>query len=298
MKNHPIPEEEADKELDGIFHEIKQVFRVSGVNLNFRTWATYPKFFPVLWESIRPVAETRLFEESSNHIRALAARLAEKLPRLDAATSVGLGESQIFQIQATLDLYHYINPKLLVISSVVEYACQHPAMSEFQPQRPDHELIPRGIPLRMYPMEMIDETPDDATLRRTFRDIQRTLGLPGINSDYRTLALWPEYLCSVWHRLKPVVTHPLYLETALTLREAAQQMASHVLPRLTVSENQLRILGRKRTHFLETTAQFTQLLPPLIINIVLISLDWRSRQDLERSPFPIEFSSPVLEPST
>lgn len=135
MKNHPIPEEEAEKELDGISHEIKQVFRVSGVNLNFRTWATYPKFFPVLWESIGPVAETRLFEESSDQIQALAARLAEKLPRLDAATSVGLGDSQIFQIQAALDLYHYINPKLLIISSVVEYACQHPTMSEFQSQR-------------------------------------------------------------------------------------------------------------------------------------------------------------------
>lgn len=195
MKNHPIPEEEADKELDGIFHEIKQVFRVTGVNLNFRTWATYSKFFLVLWKSIRPVAETRLFEESSDHIRALAVRLAEKLPRLDAATSVGLGDSQIFQIQGALDLYYCINPKLQVIWSVVEYACQHPTISAFQSQRQDHELITRGIPLRMYPMEMIDEAPDDATLRRTFRDIQRTLGLPGINSDYRTLALWPEYLC-------------------------------------------------------------------------------------------------------
>ena len=35
-ENHPIPEEEAEKELDSIFHEIQQVFRVSGVNLNFR----------------------------------------------------------------------------------------------------------------------------------------------------------------------------------------------------------------------------------------------------------------------
>ncbi|GJL70044.1 MAG: hypothetical protein NPIRA06_26790 [Nitrospirales bacterium] len=297
MKNHPIPEEEAEQELDSIFHEIKQVFRVSGVNLNFRTWASYPTFFPVLWESIRPVAETRLFEESSDQLRALAARLAGKLPRLDAASSVGLGDSQIFQIQAALNLYHYINPKLLVITSMVEYACQHPTMSAFQSQRQDHELMTRGIPLHMYPMEMIDETPDDATRRRTFRDIQRTLGLPGINSDYRTLALWPEYLYSVWHRLKPVVTQPLYMEAALALREAAQHMASHVLPRLTLSEDQLRILGRKRTQFFETTAHFTQLLPPLIVNIVLISLDWRSRQDLEKSPFPIEFSSPVLETS-
>lgn len=97
MNKRPIPEEEAEEELDGIFHEIRQVLRVSGANLNFRTWATYPKFFRVLWDAIRPVAETRLFEESSDQLRALAARLAENLLRWDAATSVGLGKVRFFK---------------------------------------------------------------------------------------------------------------------------------------------------------------------------------------------------------
>jgi hypothetical protein len=147
----------------------------------------------------------------------------------------------------------------------------------------------------MFPMEMTDEIPDDATLRKTFRDIQRTLGLPGINSDYRTLALWPEYLTAVWHRLKPVVNQPRYLEAALALREAAQHVARHVLPRLALSHKHMDILGRERTNFLETTSLFTQLLPPLIVNILLMSLDWRSSQELEVSPFPVEFLSPCME---
>lgn len=295
MKKHPIPEEEAEEDLDGIFHEIRQIFRVSGVNLNFRTWAAYPKFFPVLWNAIRPVAETRLFEESSDQLRTLATRLADTLPKLNAASSVSLGESQIFHVQAALELYHYINPKLLVVTSVVEYACQHPAMSSFQSHPPDYELTPRGVPLHMFPMEMTDEIPDDATLRKTFRDIQRTLGLNSINSDYRTLALWPEYLIAVWHRLKPVVKQVQYMEAAFALREAAQHVARNVLPRLALSDQQLEILGKERKNFLETTSLFTQLLPPLILNILLMSLDWRSSQELEGSPFPVEFLSPLME---
>lgn len=283
----PISEEQAEAELDDIFHEIRQVFRVSGVNLNFRKWASYPKFFPVLWEAIRPIAETRLFEDSADHLRAMAAQLADRLPRLALTPSAVLGESQNFHIQAALQLYHYINPKLLLITSVVEYGCYHPSLSPFQPHQQDHELIPRGIPPAMYPMEMIDDPPEDPALRKTFRDIQRTLGLTHINSDYRTLALWPDYLVAAWHRLKPLVKHPQYMEAIMVLREAAQHLATDVLPRLALSDHQIDLLGRSRSDFLETTSHFTHLLPPLMLNILLMSLDWRSSQDLADSPFPV-----------
>lgn len=298
MKKSPIPEEEAEGELSDIFHDIQQTFRISGVNLNFRQWASYHKFFPVLWNAIRPVAETRLFEDSSDHIRGLAAPLADRLPRLKVTPSVFLGESQNFQIQAALQLYHYINPKLLVITSVVEYACHHPTLSAFQPHQRDHELIPRGVPQGMYPMEMINDPPEDPALRRTFRDIQRTLGLTDINSDYRTLALWPEYLIAAWHRLKPIVKHPQYMEAIMVLREAAQHLASDLLPRLALSDHQLDLLGRSRNDFFETTLHFTHLLPPLILNILLMSLDWRSSQELAVSPFPAEFQPPGIGPSS
>ena len=40
-------------------------------------------------------------------------------------------------------------------------------------------------------MDMVAEEPEDETVREVFRDIKTTLDLPNINSDYRTLALWP-----------------------------------------------------------------------------------------------------------
>ncbi|MEO8327281.1 MAG: hypothetical protein ABI618_15625, partial [Nitrospirota bacterium] len=118
-----------------------------------------------------------------------------------------------------------------------------------------------------------------------------------INSDYRTLALWPEYLVAAWHRLKPIVKHPQYLEAIMVLREAAQHLASDLLPRLALSDHQLDLLGGSRNDFLETTSHFTHLLPPLILNILLMSLDWRSSQELAVSPFPAEFQPPERGPA-
>jgi hypothetical protein len=47
-----------------------------------------------------------------------------------------------------------------------------------------------------------------------FRDIKKTLGLSQINSDYRTLALWPDYLEAAWKGLKPVTQSDEYRQAA------------------------------------------------------------------------------------
>lgn len=48
-KSRPIAEHEAHGDTARIYHEIRQTLRVSGVNLNFRTWATFPHFFSAMW---------------------------------------------------------------------------------------------------------------------------------------------------------------------------------------------------------------------------------------------------------
>jgi len=121
-KPKQVTEREAEGEVERVYHEIKQSLRVTGVNLNFRAWAGYEKFFPVMWDAMRPTVETRAFEEAADQVRAEAARAAETLGRLDAASQVQLGESQAYQIKAALDLYHYVNPKLLVFTSAVKLA--------------------------------------------------------------------------------------------------------------------------------------------------------------------------------
>ena len=117
MLRKPVPVEEqaATREVARICHDIRQTLRVSGVNLNFRTWAGFDRFFPLMWDAMRKVAASRALEAAGDEVRADAVRLASALPPIDAAHDVALGDSQRFQIKAALELYHYINPKLLVV---------------------------------------------------------------------------------------------------------------------------------------------------------------------------------------
>ena len=116
-KPKPIGEHEARGDTSRIYHEIRQTLRVSGVNLNFRTWAGFPRFFPAMWSAMQPIAASQAFESASDHVRARAAGLIGELPRLQVRANIG--DSQRFQIQGALALYHYINPKLLVFTVLV-----------------------------------------------------------------------------------------------------------------------------------------------------------------------------------
>jgi hypothetical protein len=45
----------------------------------------------------------------------------------------------------------------------------------------------------------------DAGTRAIYEDIKATLGLPFVNTDYRSLARWPSYFALAWADLKPLV---------------------------------------------------------------------------------------------
>ncbi len=169
-KKKPVPEHEAEGEIERVYHEIRQVLRVTGVNLNLRTWATFDKFLPPLWDALRPNLETRAFETAADRVRSDAVDAATDLPRLDAVASGMLGESQRFQIQRALDLYHYINPKLLVLTSAVRLALDGETIGADVADAP--EQIGRGQPAKMFPMEMVAEEPEEKELRDLFDDIK------------------------------------------------------------------------------------------------------------------------------
>ncbi|MDQ3687440.1 MAG: halocarboxylic acid dehydrogenase DehI family protein [Acidobacteriota bacterium] len=282
-KPKPVKEIEAEGETERVYHEIKQVMRVTGVNLNFRAWAGYEKLFPVMWDAVRPNAETRRFEDAADRLRAEAARAAEKFGKLNAATSLRLGESQSYQIRRALDLYHYINPKLLLLTATVSLALDGGRTGG---ETGSVELIERGAPARMYPMEMVAEEPEDARLRELFDDIKKTLSLSSINSDYRTLALWPDYLASGWQRLKPITGSEEYKQASEQLRLTARELARGLPYRVPLSRGRVEELGEDANEIIETTGKFERILPSLIINVALFALDGRTPDTLVQSPFP------------
>ncbi|HJU06703.1 MAG TPA: halocarboxylic acid dehydrogenase DehI family protein [Nitrospiraceae bacterium] len=287
-KPSPVAEYEADGEIEQIYHDIRQTLRVSGVNLNLRTWAGYPTFFSRLWTAIRPSAETRAFEDAGDLIRAEASRAAETLGKPDALMLVRLSDSQAYQIRAALALYHYINPKLLVLTSAVKLVLEGEEMGRGGAGDGRLERIARGVPARMYPMEMVEEEPEDEPTRDIFKDIKATLDLPNINSDYRTLALWPSYLSAAWSQLKTKIERNEYRDASTGLRDTARALARELPYPVTLDRRAIEAAGEDVEELMKITMSFERLLPPLIVNIALLQSDWLLPDELAASPFPAE----------
>ena len=278
----PVDEHGATGETARIYHDIRQTLRVSGVNLNFRTWAGFDRFFPRMWKAMRGVAGSGAFESAADDIRSEAVPLASALPSLGGAGKNDLGEGQQAQIKAALELYHYINPKLLVFTSIVSQALEQRSASAIVL---NETRLPRGVPPGMFPMEMVDERPSDPQIRKLFQDIKQTMNVTAVNSDYRTLAMWPDYLDGAWRALKPMVKSPAYQNAATTLGATATSRARELVRHVALDRNQVARSGEDVTAVVQTTAQFERLLPPLILNIATISLDWWPADELVRSPF-------------
>lgn len=279
-----VTEQRADPATERLFHEIRQTLRVTGISLDFRAYAAHGSFFPAMWEAMRPNAETRAFEEAGDRLREEAVHAAAGMDRLSVLGLARLGESQAFQAEAALLLYHYINPKLLVFTSALAGALEG---APPRGPRGSAELLEKGEPARMPPMEMVEEAgAEDPAVRRTLRDIKRTLALEEIHSDYRTLALWPRYLSSAWLRLKPVVGTQGYRMTCQRLTELARELAARLPHSVGLSAQALARQGADPDAVLRQTREFERTLPPLILNVALLALDWQAPELARRSPYP------------
>lgn len=282
-KSSQVAEHEAEGEIEEVYHQIRHTLRVTGVNLVFRKWAGQTGLLPVIWGSVRRNAETLAFEKAADQLRLEASRSAVALGRLGASDEVALGESQAYQVCSALELYHYINPKLLLLVAMVRRGLDADTAS---PPESPVEYIERGIPTGMYAMEMEGPQPDDERLQEIFADIQQTLSLESINSDYRTLALWPDYLGAVWTKLKPVVQRPEYDDAASLLREMARTSAAALPFPVTIGRPRIEDAGADFGEAVESAESFERLLPGLILNVALCLQDWHSSDDLALSPFP------------
>lgn len=282
-RTKPIVEHEAEGDIERVYHEIRQVLRVSGVNLNFRSWAAFDGFLPAVWESLAADAGTREFEEAADQLRSSAVKAVGSFAH-DAAPAPVPGESRNFQIDAALRLYHYINPKLLLFTSAAG------ALLEQRWPEGGKEAtrgrLPRGVPADMYAMEMVEEEPEDPRLRALFEDIKGTLSLESINSDYRTLALWPDYLDAAWRMLKPLSGSAEYAAAAKALGDESRRLVGSLAKPVPAATRRLLEAARRTPDAMQATKNFEKVLPPVMLDIALMaSQRWGASAALA-SPFP------------
>jgi hypothetical protein len=282
----PVSERSATSEIERVYHEIKQTLRVSGVPLNFRTFAGYGNILPLFWDELHANLQTRDFETSADHLRVRAAQSAAVLMPSRAQARIMLGESQRFQIQRALKLYHYMNPKILLLTSALRISLHGESIGRSDAQSTSIPLIARGIPRNMYAMEFASDSPEDERIQEVFEGIKRALSLPAVFGEYRTLALWPEYLLSAWQRLKPLLRLSTYREASEEIRQLSVHLARELPLPVHLSLRGIEAAGEDPEQILRLVERFESLLPALILNNCLMLLDWLNEQELKESPYP------------
>ena len=113
----------------------------------------------------------------------------------------------------------------------------------------------------------------DAETLAVYDDVQATLGLPFVNTDYRALARWPTYFETAWADLKPHIVAAGYEGAVAAVHDEAVRL-SLSLPgaaALQPAALQAAALADAPAGEVESTVQLFQwLLPGLAVNVACL----------------------------
>ena len=277
-----VPEEQAEGPVKAVYEDIKATMRVPIVNLVFRVLATEPDFLKIAWRQLHPNAQTVYFEETAADIRRYA---VEAVSRLGEKRTPVYGE----EVGQVVRLFHYVNPKLLLTVAALRASVngQLPKVAELSSYQ-KRQVAP-GVPDGMVVPHMVDPAGADSRIQNLFADINASTGATLVNSDYRALAQWPDFLEPAWHAWKPVLGTPDFIRLQRDLRRIADDAAAMLPFRMEINPHSLRLCGlsEPQLDFVRATLdEFYRILPGLVGNTAFLAIGIDGKAIASESPFP------------
>lgn len=256
-----------------IFQEIKAALGVPHVNLIFQAYAVYPRFLDLMWQKLRPAAETREFFQHADRLRAEAYTRTHNyfiIPDLcSSIRDIHFSTGAQHELNDVVELFHYNNPLLLLIAAMLLQAF------EDGPPHPRSAATGAEHPVILEKPVQIAEESAPAPMRKIYEDIKRTLGVSYVNTDYQALARWPDFLTMYWNAFKPVASSPLYGESRHALRESALALASDLpnAPQLGVEHMQAAGLEDEEiSGAIHITEEFLDVISGLLLNVAFAKI--------------------------
>ena len=278
--------DQTDDRVEGIHQDIKATLRVSIVPLPFRLWSSNPQLLELLWSRLRPNLETRFIESAADGIRRQAARmvLAHRVAR-----QIGVGKVSLVTIQKcrlVINIHHYINPKLLLlVTALVETLRRHP----FEPVKYAglSLSIPRGVPLEMSTIPLLEESRLSPAKRTVLDEIQKILALPEMSTEYLGLAYCNGYLEEAWSELKPFTQTTTYSTFTEQLQLLARTLVHGIPFPLDINGDDFASIGMSGTEFLNWVIPAQNALPRLILNMAALKVGMDGLEKASQSPYPV-----------
>ena len=285
-----LDETEADRLTIEAYELITRKLRIGRVPVLFRALAAEKALLPC-WNALRAAVRVRAFEEAADDLRARAAKAAVDLgcpliePQLEHA---GYDLDEIDEIRGQVDIFHYIDAKLLMAVEVLCQAVNGGAGGVGKGNARAEQRLPRGVP---HDMDMIEFVPEDAdgALAKTFKAIRAHLDLGTVPDEYRALGRWPKYLEIAWtdarRRDREVRAHEAISELSHQAAEAVRALPC----RIEIGDVVLQSGGADLATVKPLLARFRQALPGLVLDLAIFKVQLDGAADARQSPFPIRW---------
>jgi hypothetical protein len=282
-----VDETQANRQTIEIYELVTRKMRIGRVPLFFKALAAENALIPC-WQAMRPAIRVRAFEEAADDLRARAVRTAVDLgcPLIETQLEwAGYDVDEIDQIRGQVDIFHYVNVKLLMAAALLSEALRGGCGGVARGARAE-QRIPRGVPHDMDPIELVAEDAN-GSLSKVFKSIRVHLGLGLVPTDFRALGRWPKYLELAWSdaRKRDEEGPAALKELGTQADEAARQLPV----RVEIRDETLRAAGADPARVRALVDRFRRALPGLVLDLALFKVQLDGAEAARESPFPIRW---------
>ena len=272
---HLIKPDAADVRVHRIYEDTRRTLHLPWVAALFQAYALYPAYLEMAWNELRPALGAPQFAADAAAIgNAADQAVARFYTPSYSSRDVAAMNLNLPAIRETINAFHAGNPKLLLVATALQRAFEEGPVGGgtglLRPAKEPGETEEERA--EWATVEMVDDDEASEAVKMLYADIKATLGLPLLNSDYRAMALWPDYLTLAWRDIKAHI-HTAAYETEVRrlsglAREGVDRFAVPVgatreaAQRAGVPPDQLDNLGA-------ILRLFAGLLPGLILNVAM-----------------------------
>jgi hypothetical protein len=194
-------------------------------------------------------------------------------------------------ISRVLSAFHYLNPKVLLgVAALRSSLLGQLPRTAVLPAGQKRQVMP-GIAQGMPDITLADPHTEDQHLRRVFDDVRSASPSGMVDTVYRALAVWPEFLQGAWSSVKPRVATPEYRRATRQLRWMADEAVlgfpfrmdttSHTLRHAGLSEQQIDTVRTMLEQFYRATAES-------VANTAVFTTGIEGRRGALESRYPVE----------
>ncbi|MGE3857209.1 MAG: halocarboxylic acid dehydrogenase DehI family protein [Dehalococcoidia bacterium] len=227
-------------EADAILAEMRAALRVPYTPEPLARLAEAEGYLAFVWPQIAPSVATAGFLGSARYMADMAIDAVEAVyePQLTRADllDAGLSLGDLADLEATVDLFHYAQPQLLLVIAALAEAFDRPQVGgQGRPDArdlTDRERAHLALPARLVP---------PAT--QPLPEVAEALGVDAAPDLYRAVAAWPGYLQVAWEELQHLVAYPDFRRRGRALYFYARSGARFLAQPVRANADALRDAG-------------------------------------------------------